>query len=185
MNSAFQTSKEVEEQIEGLKRTLRIYFEGELQYSYRLQELSYPFEEDEDLKKILDIFDGAYTMKDILNFEQDVRVTAVNHEEKLAFYYDTDQKFTEARKKTLEHYPKDLDLGYPVDFWIEKCDEINASPIIALPSALMDTMVDFSMAKSGYNVIRIKHKEFDWTLDGAIDVLRRFIKNSKNKNFVW
>lgn len=185
MNSTFQTNKEIEEQIEGFKKTLRIYYEGELEYSFRLRELEYDFENDEDLKKILAAFDNSYTMEDILDFEQNVRVTAVNRDEKTAYYYDTDSKFTKPRRITLENYPDDLNLGYPVDFWIEKCEEIDADPITALPNALMDTMVDLAMAKSGYNVIRVKHKEFDWTLEGAIDVLRRFIRNSKNKNFKW
>lgn len=175
----FLSSKEFQEQIEGFKKTLRVYYEGDITYSYRLSNFRYPYRDDADIQNILNAFDIAYTMDDLENFYAETRLTAFQESDKIAFIYDTDQKFTEERRITLEQYPEDLALGFDRKTWIEKCRENNEKSVIALPNALSDALTDLIVTKTGHTVIRVLHGAFDWNQEGGVDLLEDIIQKAK------
>ncbi|HHX68606.1 MAG: hypothetical protein WAO56_01070 [Miniphocaeibacter sp.] len=183
-NSIFVRREEEKVQIEALKKSIRIYFEGNVDYNQRFNFIDYDISEDEDIKKILGAFDNRYSVDDLNNLRKDIMLTAFNKENKLIFVYDGLGKFTKERKITLENYPKDIKVGFPIDYWIEKSETINDSSTIALPTALKDSLVDIISAKNGFMVIRIMHKEFNWLEEGAMERLTKIIENSKKGTFI-
>ncbi len=182
-NSIFTRKEEEKAQIEALKKSIRIYFEGDVDYNQRLNFIDYDITTDGDLIKILDAFNNRYSMDDLKGLWKDIMTTAINKENRLVFIYDGLGKFTEARKTTLEKYPEGLKLGFPVDYWIEKCEELKETSTIALPTALKDSLLDIVCSKNDYCVIRIMHNEFDWSEEGAMDRLTKIIDNSSKGTF--
>lgn len=180
-NSIFVRKEEEKIQIEALKKSIRIYFEGDVEYNQRLNFIDYDFTEDEDLKRVLNAFNDRYSFNDLKNLWKDIMLTAFNEENKLIFVYDGLGKFTEERKITLENYPDNIELGYPVEYWIDKCEEIKEKSTISLPTALKDTLVDIVCTKCGYKVIRIMHEEFNWGKEGAMERLTKIIEKSSEK----
>ena len=180
-DSIFVRKENEKTQIEALKKAIRIYFEGDVEYNQRMNFIDYDFSEDKDFKNILEVFSNRYTFEDLKNLWSDIMLTAFNQENKLVFVYDGLGKFTEDRKITLVNYPKDIALGYPVDYWIEKCEKVKENSTISLPNALKDSLVDIVCTKEGYKVIRIMHEEFNWTEEGAMDRLTKIINMSDEK----
>lgn len=179
----FDITLEELEQTEAFKKVSRIYFNGDLKYNETLQFLDYNFELDEDFQRILDAFDNRYGIEDIKSLEKDIRLTAISHDKKLVFIYDNPNKFNKYRALSLENYPEDLKLGYPKELWIEKSLRLDNHTALSLPLALQDSMVDISLSKSGYMVIRIMSDSFDWKKEGAVDRLSKLVENSKKEIF--
>lgn len=174
-SSTFLTSENEKEQMEALKNTMRVFFSGDLEYSRRFSFYQYDFSEDPDIQKILELFDGYYSLKDLETLRYDIRLTAINEENKLVFMYDLKNTFTPQRQQVMETYPTGLKFGYDVDAWIEKCKEVQAETASAVRNATMASMVDLAMTKQGYKVIRIMYDTFDWTGAGATDKLQQMI----------
>ncbi|MDO5017954.1 MAG: hypothetical protein Q4E02_01505 [Lagierella massiliensis] len=181
-SSIFNRKSDEKEQIEAWKKTIRIYFEGNVEYNEKLDFLK-PEVEDEDIKKILQAFDNKYTVKDLKSLWEDIMVTAFSKDHRMVFVYDGKGKFTMDRKISLENYPKKIKLGYPRKFWIKKCEQLDENSTTALPNALKDSLVDILATKQGYIVIRIMHEEVDWSLDSSMDVLSQMINNAKTGKF--
>ncbi|MDL2310541.1 hypothetical protein LJC13_01020 [Peptostreptococcaceae bacterium OttesenSCG-928-C18] len=182
-NSILVRKEEEKNQIEAFKKSIRVYFEGDVEYNQKLDFVDYDISEDEDLKRILNVFENRYAIEDLKNLKEDIMFTAFNRENKIIFSYDGIEKFTKSRKKTLENYSNDLKLGYPVDYWIKKCEEINANVTSEFPNALKDSLTDIICSKNGYMVIRIMSGEFDWREEGAMERLNKIIENSKKGTF--
>ena len=177
--SIFIRKEEEKLQIEAIKKSIRIFFEGDVEYNQRLNFIDYDFSKDKDILKILDAFDNKYSINDLTNLWKDTMITAYNKENKLIFIYDGLEKFTLERKKTLENYPEGFIIGFPIEMWKEKCEEIQAKSIVSLPLALKDSLVDIICTKSGYTVIRLMFNEYNWTEEGAMDRLIKIIENSE------
>ena len=182
-SSIFNRKHDEKEQIEAWKKTIRIYFNGNVEYNKKLDFLKKEIEQDEDIKNILAAFDNKYKMSDLEELWDDIMLTAFCEEEKMVFVYDGNGKFTEDRKISLANYPKDLKLGYPRKFWMKKCDEVQDNSTNALPNALKDSLVDMVSTKQGYTVIRIMHEEVDWSLDSSMDVLGQMVQNAHSGKF--
>ncbi|WP_100065586.1 hypothetical protein [Miniphocaeibacter massiliensis] len=183
VTSIFVRREEEKVQIEALKKSIRIYFEGDVDYNQRLDFIEYDISKDEDLLKILEVFDNRYSIDELKNLKKDIMITAFNKDSKIIFVYDGRGKFTDSRKKTLENYPENIKLGYPLEYWIEKCGEIKETSTVELPTALKDSLTDIICAKNGYTVIRIMDEEFDWREEGAMERLTKIIDNSKKGTF--
>lgn len=86
---------------------------------------------------------------------------------KIIIEYDENQHFTEARKITLENYPKNIKVYFDKDYWIEQCKKINAKdndpPDRDEKRAYYDSVRDIEAFKNGYKLIRIKHVDFDYS----------------------
>lgn len=182
--SIFVRKEEEKLQIEAIKKSIRIFFEGDVDYNQRLNFIDYDFSKDEDILKILNAFDNKYTINDLTNLWKDTMITAYNKENKLIFIYDGLEKFTLERKKTLDNYPEEFKIGFPIELWKSKCEEIQSKSIVSLPLALKDSLVDIICTKSGYTVIRLMFNEFNWTEEGAMDRLVKIIGNTEKGNSI-
>jgi very-short-patch-repair endonuclease len=107
-------------------------------------------------------------------------------DQKLIIEYDEYQHFSEARKITLENYPEDIQLYYPKEKWIEACDKINAkdnSPVDRDERrAYYDTVRDIEAYKHGYILLRIKHGDFDWEMEGAEKYFHQLLMDKDTEN---
>jgi hypothetical protein len=96
-------------------------------------------------------------------------------ERRLLFEYDERQHFTLPRKISLQNYGSDVKLGYPSMDWIRYCEIINAKdgnpPLRDSGRALFDSVRDIEASNNGYQLVRIRHGEFDWANPGAGEYL--------------
>ena len=94
---------------------------------------------------------------------------------KIIIEYDENQHFSQARKLTLENYPENVRVYFSKDYWIEQCNKINAKDNHPVDRdekrAYYDAVRDIEAFKHGYKLIRIKHGDFDWTSEDAIEYL--------------
>lgn len=107
-----------------------------------------------------------------------------NH--KLIIEYDENQHFSKARQITLENYPPTIKLHFSKESWINACKKINAkdnSPIDRDEKrAFYDTVRDIEAFRNGYKLVRIKHGDIDWEVDGAEKYLTQIVKVTDNQN---
>jgi len=100
--------------------------------------------------------------------------------------YDEYQHFSEARKITLEHYPENIQLNFPIEKWIEACIRINAKDNYPIDRderrAYYDAVRDIESFKNGYSLIRIKHGDIDLESEGAEKHLFQLIKSRSTDN---
>jgi len=81
--------------------------------------------------------------------------------------FDESQHFTLPRKIALEHYPKELELGFDRKRWIELCERTDAKnndpPYRDEQRAWYDTLRDFLPAIKGLKpTVRLFSKDFRW-----------------------
>jgi hypothetical protein len=81
--------------------------------------------------------------------------------------FDETQHFTLSRKITLEHYPKELELGFEREKWIALCEKINAKdktpPYRDEQRAWYDTLRDFLPTVQCLEpTIRLFARDFAW-----------------------
>jgi len=81
--------------------------------------------------------------------------------------FDESQHFTLQRKITLENYPLDLKLGFDVEKWIQRCEEINAKdndpPYRDEQRAWYDTLRDFLTSIKSLNpTVRLFARDLIW-----------------------
>ena len=104
---------------------------------------------------------------------------------KLIIEYDERQHFTKARQITLENYPASINFYFSKDNWIFACEKINAkdnSPIDRDETrAFFDAVRDIEAFKNGYKLVRIKHGDIDWEVDGAENHLKKLIPTTNNE----
>lgn len=105
---------------------------------------------------------------------------------KLIIEYDENQHFSFARKISLENYPKDINLFYSKESWIESCKIINAKDNDPKDRdekrAFYDSVRDIEAYKHGYKLLRIKHGDVDWENPDAINILKKIISALKINN---
>lgn len=110
----------------------------------------------------------------------------VIEERKIIIEYDENQHFSQARKITLENYPENVKVYFPKDYWIEQCNKINAKDNHPVDRdekrAYYDAVRDIEAFKHGYKLIRIKHGDFDWTSENAIEYLNKIIPRNSGKH---
>lgn len=104
---------------------------------------------------------------------------------------DEFQHFTAPRKITLQHYPKDLSVGFSIEKWISLCSKINAKdndpPFRDEQRAWYDTLRDFLPGLIGLRpTVRIYSKDVKFVnLDpnNSTDVARFKMLLESRKNF--
>lgn len=110
----------------------------------------------------------------------------VSEYHKLIIEYDENQHFSKARQITLENYPKNIELHYSKQAWIQACEKINAkdnSPIDRDEKrAYYDTVRDIESSIQGYKLVRIKHGDIDWEADGAEKHLGELLSISEKQD---
>jgi hypothetical protein len=110
----------------------------------------------------------------------------VLYDQKVIIEYDEYQHFSEARKITLENYSANIQLNFPKEKWIEACEKMNRKDNFPIDRderrAYFDTVRDIEAFKHGYKLIRIKHGDFDWEMEGAENQLSQLITGRRINN---
>ena len=183
MNNFFSMSDDEREEKGAFKKILRIYSDGQIDYNVRFDLIEYDFTKDEDIIEILSDPEIGYGPEELNSMKDLISITAVMEKKKYIFVLDLKNKFTQERKKILEKYPENLQLGFCLPNWIRYCEEIDYSSTANLQNALMDLMIDFAFTKSGYTVIRVKDGAFDWSASGAMAKLEEMIDQAERGEF--
>ena len=90
-NSTFLASDYEKEQIDAIKKILRVYFSGDIEFSKNFSSLK-PNIDNENLKKVLNELDDKITRDDLIRYVNDINIMAYNDENKLCFMYDARKK---------------------------------------------------------------------------------------------
>ncbi len=95
----------------------------------------------------------------------------VIEDKKIIIEYDERQHFTEARRRALAAYPKDVPFCFSIPQWMEYCAKLNRhdnDPVYRDEQrAYYEAVRDLEAARHGYKLFRIMEGEFDWKSDGA------------------
>lgn len=86
-NSTFLASDYEKEQIDAIKKILRVYFSGDIEFSKNFSELK-PNIDNKNLKKVLNELDENINRDDLIRYVNDINIMAYNEENKLCFMYD-------------------------------------------------------------------------------------------------
>ncbi|MDU5808214.1 MAG: hypothetical protein ACLRVE_01035 [Finegoldia magna] len=181
-NSTFLASDYEKEQIDAIKKILRVYFSGDIEFSKNFSSLK-PNIDNENLKKVLNELDDKITRDDLIRYVNDINIMAYNDENKLCFMYDANRKFTIERKTALENYPPEKNYGFCLDKWINKCDITLHNSSSDLQNAIYSSMLDICCEEMGILVVRICEDDFDWTDDHAMEKLNEIISNIRKGDF--
>ena len=165
-NSTFLASDYEKEQIDAIKKILRVYFSGDIEFSKNFSSLK-PNIDNENLKR----------------YVNDINIMAYNEENKLCFMYDANRKFTNERKTALENYPANKNYGFCIEKWINKCDHTLHDSSSDLQNAIYSTMLDICCEEMGILVVRILEDDFDWTDDHAMEKLNEIVSNIRKGDF--
>lgn len=179
-NSTFLASDYEKEQIDAIKKLLRVYFSGDIEFSKKFSSVK-PNLDNENLKVILQKLDDKITRDDLIGYANEINMTAYNEESKVCFMYDGNRKFTKERKIALENYPSGIFCGFSIDEWIKKCELIDHDFPAATKNAILSSMFDICMAEKGILVIRIAEDDFDWTSDHAMERLDELIETIRKR----
>lgn len=177
----------VVEQKNALQRVLQKSF-GIIETEKKFEWLKTPNPEQLPLeyRKIVDALIKYRNQKTFLKNNYSLACDIVIDQHKIIIEYDENQHFSQARKITLENYPKNVKVYFDKDYWIEQCNKINArdnSPIDRDEKrAYYDAVRDIEAFRHGYKLIRIKHGDFDWTNENAIDCLMKIIPIDSGKH---
>ena len=181
-NSTFLASDYEKEQIDAIKKILRVYFSGDIEFSKNFSELK-PNIDNQNLKKVLNELDDKITRDDLIRYVNDINIMAYNEENKLCFMYDANRKFTKERKIELENYPRDKNYGFCIEKWINKCNSILSNSSSDLQNAIYSTMLDICCEEMGILVVRICEGDFDWTDNHAMEKLNEIVSNIRKGDF--
>ena len=137
-----------------------------------------------EYRKIVDALIKYRNQKTFLKLDHPLACDIVIEEKKLIIEYDENQHFTQARKITLENYPENVKVYFDKAYWIEQCNKINAKdndPVDRDETrACYDAVRDIEAFKNGYKLIRIKHGDFDYTREDAIEYLNKLVLNNSS-----
>lgn len=181
-NSTFLASDYEKEQIDAIKKILRVYFSGDIEFSKNFSELK-PNIDNQNLKKVLNELDENINRDDLIRYVNDINIMAYNEENKLCFMYDANRKFTKERKIALDNYPRDKNYGFCIEKWINKCDSILSNSSSDLQNAIYSSMLDICCEEMGILVVRICEGDFDWTDDHAMEKLNEIVSNIRKGDF--
>ncbi len=108
---------------------------------------------------------------EFLNHHWKPKCDYVIEDKKIIIEYDEKQHFTEARRRALAAYPKDVQFCFSIPQWIEYCAKLNRhdnDPVYRDEQrAYYEAVRDLEAARHGYKLFRIMEGEFDWRSDGA------------------
>lgn len=139
-----------------------------------------------EYRKIVEALIKYRNQKSFLKPNYSLACDIVIEEHKIIIEYDENQHFTEARKITLENYPENVKIYFDKNYWIEQCNKINARDNHPVDRdekrAYYDAVRDIEAFKHGYELIRIKHGDFDWTSEDAIEHLNEIITKNSGKH---
>lgn len=130
---------------------------------------------DGPLVQILQALEVMRGHSNFLNSGHRLHCDFVVPHERIIVEYDERQHFTVQRKKSLEFYPSDIELGFDKNEWMVSCAAIHATD----PSpkyrdeqrAFYDALRDIYAVCNGYKIIRIRQGVVDWTSDRALAAL--------------
>lgn len=182
INTGFFESEPEKKQKKSFLEALRVYYVDNITFNYRLNRIVKGIQNLDDYRDALLALGDPYSEAELVELIDYTDVTAVNEEDHLIFVYDDSSAFTEKRKVTLEHYPKDICLGYPKGYWIRACERSRVQPVTALERAFKEMITDIEGYRLGYTVVRIEHGEFDWTVDSN-ELIARLVSNAKKACF--
>jgi hypothetical protein len=136
-------------------------------------------EMDQTLSEIAEVLASIRGYSDFFVPGEYLRCDFFVPENKLIIEYDERQHFTLARAAALSHYPANLPIGFDRNVWLSACETIRASD--QTPSyrdeqrAFYDSLRDILASRRGYTVVRIKDKEYDWTMPNAMGQLTKLL----------
>ncbi|MEM5798589.1 MAG: hypothetical protein QXP39_00890 [Candidatus Aenigmatarchaeota archaeon] len=177
----------VVEQKNALQRALQKRF-GIIETEKKFEWLKTPDPEQLPIeyKKIVDALIKYRNQKTFLKPNYPLACDIVIEQHKIIIEYDENQHFSQARKITLENYPENIKLYFDKDYWIDQCKKINAKDNYPVDRdekrAYYDAVRDIEAFKHGYKLIRIKHGDFDWASENAIDYLNKIIPRNSGKH---
>jgi len=184
---AFSKRLSVAEQKNALQRVLQKSL-GIIETEKKFEWLKTPNPEQlpTEYRKIVETSIKYRHQKTFLKPNYSLPCDIVIEQHKIIIEYDENQHFTQARKITLENYPEDIKTYFSKDYWIEECNKINAKDNHPVDRdekrAYYDTVRDIEAFKHGYKLIRIKHGDFDWTSENAIEHLNEIIPRNSGKH---
>ena len=163
-NSTFLASDYEKEQIDAIKKILRVYFSGDIEFSKNFSELK-PNIDNQKLKEVLNELDENINRDDLIRYVNDINIMAYNEENKLCFMYDA------------------KNYGFCIEKWINKCDSILSNSSSDLQNAIYSTMLDICCEEMGILVVRICEGDFDWTDEHAMEKLNEIVSNIRKGDF--
>ena len=184
---AFSKRLSVVEQKNALQRVLQKSF-GIIETEKKFEWLKTPNPKQlpDEYRKIVDALIKYRNQKTFLKPNYPLACDIVIEQCKIIIEYDENQHFSQARKITLENYPENVKVYFRKDYWIEQCNKINAKDNHPVDRdekrAYYDAVRDIEAFKHGYKLIRIKHGDFDWTRENAIEYLNKIIPKNSGKN---
>jgi len=138
-----------------------------------------PVQLPSEYKKIVEGLIKYRNQKTFLKAIYSLACDVVIEQHKIIVEYDENQHFSQARKTTLENYPDNVKTYFSKSYWIEQCNKINAKDNHPVDRdekrAYYDSVRDIETFKHNYKLIRIKHGDFDWKSESAIDYLKKII----------
>ncbi|WP_297811683.1 hypothetical protein [uncultured Finegoldia sp.] len=181
-NSTFLASDYEKNQIDAIKKLLRVYYSADIEFSKKFTSIK-PDIDDENLIKIIKKLDENITRDFLIKYANEINMMAYNEENKLCFMYDANRKFTQMRKIALTNYPKGKLYGFCVEKWIQKCEKINSTSASDTQNAILNTMLDICCEKKNIMVVRISQDDFDWTDDKAMQMMDEIVSNIRKGDF--
>lgn len=139
-----------------------------------------------EYRKIVEALIKYRNQKTFLKPNYPLACDIVIEQHKIIIEYDENQHFSQARKITLKNYPENAKVYFPKDYWIEQCNKINAKDNHPVDRdekrAYYDAVRDIEAFKHGYKLIRVKHGDFDWTNENAIEYLSKILTTNSGKH---
>lgn len=182
-NSGFFETENEKVQKKAFLEAVRVYFKSDVDFNVRLRDYIPKLSGIQFYSDALKALDEPYELEELEQFRDEAEVTAVNEDLKLFFIYDDNDAFTEFRRITLQNYPEDVKMGYPIHYWIRAVNKKQVRTVTALQRAFMDMIVDIEGTLAGFTVIRIEHGEFDWT-QNANQLIKKLVDNSSGESFI-
>jgi hypothetical protein len=167
----------------------RIYGRVERNYRFEVGTLPKDFEDTPYHSRLLEIYKSLQRHRGFYDF---VKAKALPNcdffvpNSRFILEYDESQHFTLPRKITIENYPKQLELGFDRERWINLCNKIdskdNDPPYRDEQRAWYDTLRDFLPGLKELNpTVRICASDFEWcSLDQSnpsdVEQFKRLLK---------
>lgn len=162
-----------------LQKHLNRFFHGDVVCEKTYDWLKTPnrYDQNPEYEKLTGALISFRGHADLGKTNYKLRCDFVCESEKVIIEYDERQHFTEARHVSLLNYPETLSLQFDKASWIESCVDIcakdNHPPNRDEVRAFYDSVRDIEAARNGYQLIRIRHGDFDWSrLDGEGQINR-------------
>ena len=145
---------------------------------------------DNALIKIVEVLSSYRGYRNFFSPGLHLQVDYFIPSQSLIIEYDERQHFTIPRALALSNYPRELNLGFDKNAWISACKTTQATDrdpeYRDEQRAFYDSLRDILASRHGYTVLRIKDKEYDWTLSNAASELNKLLvqvaRNARRSN---